>query len=86
MAESPHGSTQEPKSNTGADTYGPTQQSGSGAPEATPQNATRRHRWAALRDRNNWATLVVLPLAGAFALWTFQSASAWLAAQANPPG
>jgi hypothetical protein len=28
----------------------------------------------------------VLPLAGAFALWTFQSVVGWLAAQANPPG
>ncbi|MEV4874289.1 hypothetical protein [Streptomyces syringium] len=63
------------------------QQPDSGAgPEATPENATLRHRWSAPWDRNNWATLVVLPLAGAFALWAFQSASGWLAAQANPPG
>ncbi|MEV0254661.1 hypothetical protein AB0H82_10410 [Streptomyces sp. NPDC050732] len=63
------------------------QQPDSGAvPETTPENRTLRYQWAGLWDRNNWATLVVLPLAGALALWTFQSVSGWVAAQANPPG
>ncbi|MEV2256947.1 hypothetical protein AB0I94_41530 [Streptomyces sp. NPDC050147] len=87
MAEDAHGSAQQPEGNTGSDGNEPTQQPDSGAgPEATPENATLRRRWAALWDRNNWATLVVLPLAGAFALWAIQSVSGWLAAQANPPG
>lgn len=87
MAEDPHGSTQQPESNSGPDTNGPTQQPDSGAgPEATPENATLRHRWAPLWDRNNWATLVVLPLAGAFALWIVQSMSGYIANLASPPG
>lgn len=87
MAEDPHGSPQQPERSTGPVTNGPMQLSDSGAgPEATPENATLRHQWSALWDRNNWATLVVLPLAGAFALWALQSVSGWLAAQANPPG